>query len=59
MITYDLDNRDVFTKGMNVISYSALINNSVFTLGRSGKVLNYNCSQYSLDDETAVISFDK
>ncbi len=59
VITYDLDNRDVFTKGMNVISYSALINNSVFTLGRSGKVLNYNCSQYSLDDETAVISFDK
>ena len=59
VLAYDLDNRDVFISGMNTISYSALINNSVFTLGRSGKLLNYNCSQYSLDEETAVVTFDK
>lgn len=59
VLAYDLDNRDVFIRGMNTISYSALINNSVYTLGRSGKLLNYNCSQYSLDEETVVVSFDK
>ena len=49
VLTYDLENRDVFISGMNTISYSALINNSVFTLGRSGKLpFQSGTGQYAL-----------
>ena len=41
------------------LAFGALVNNAAFQLGRSGKLLNYNCSQYKTDSETAQISFDK
>ncbi len=40
------------------LSFAAQVNNSTFSLGRSGKILSYNCSQYLLDREHAVIAFD-
>ena len=41
------------------LEFGALVNNSAFNLGRAGKRLTYNCSQYTDEDGTAVITFDK
>ncbi len=41
------------------LAFSALINNSVYSLGRSCKYLTYNCAQYIIDPTCAVVSFEK
>jgi hypothetical protein len=56
-----LDNADptLFDKTLDTLSFSALINNAVYSLGRSGKFLSFNCAQYIIDDSCAVLSFEK
>ena len=44
---------------LSALEFSALVNNATFQLGRSGKILSYNCSQFSPDASHAVISFDR
>lgn len=44
---------------LSVLEFSALVNNASFRLGRSGKILTYNCSQFSPDASHAIISFDQ
>lgn len=39
------------------LAFSAQINNNAYALARSGQILTYNCSQYTLDDTTAEIVF--
>ena len=46
-------------KALKDLSFSALINNAVYSLGRSGKFLTFNCAQYLIDDSCAVISVEK
>lgn len=41
------------------IIFSAVINNSAYKLSRSGKILTYNCAQYTVDEKTAEISFNR
>lgn len=41
------------------LAFGALINNSVYTLGRACKYLTYNCAQYIIDPTCAVVSFEK
>lgn len=48
-----------FSQTLKQLSFSALINNAVYSLGRSGKFLNFNCAQYAIDDSCAVIAFEK
>ena len=56
---YDSDNADKLHKALMEISLTASINNASYSVGRAGKFLSYNCSQYTLDETTAVISFEK
>ncbi len=44
---------------LDTLSFNALINNAVYSLGRSGKFLSFNCAQYIIDETCAVISFEK
>lgn len=46
-------------KTLKELSFGALINNGVYSLGRSGKFLSFNCAQYLIDDSCAVVSFEK
>ena len=48
-----------FSKALDMLSFNALINNAVYSLGRSGKFLSFNCAQYIEDTSCAVISFEK
>ncbi len=41
------------------LALGALINNSVYSLGRACKYLTYNCAQYIIDPTCAVVSFEK
>ena len=41
------------------LTAAAIANNNAFRLGRSGKILTYNCSQYTVDDSTAEIVFSR
>lgn len=50
---------DSFRQVLKELSFNALVNNAVFSLGRSGKFLNFNCAQYIIDDSCAVIAFEK
>lgn len=43
---------------LSALAFGALVNNSTFELGRSGKMLTYNCSQFFVDDRHVVIAFD-
>ena len=56
-----LDNADptLFDKTLDALSFNALINNAVYSLGRSGKFLSFDCAQYIIDETCAVISFEK
>lgn len=49
----------VMRKTLKDLSFEALINNAVYSLGRSGKFLSFNCAQYLIDDSCAVVSFEK
>lgn len=48
-----------FYKTMKQLSFSAMINNAVYSLGRSGKFLASNCAQYIIDEGCVVITFEK
>lgn len=48
-----------FEKTIEDLSFRALINNAVYSLGRSGKFLDFNCAQYEVDDNCAIISFER
>ena len=59
IISVSADNREEFTKALKQLSFSALINNAVYSLGRSGKFLSFNCAQYLIDESCAVVAFEK
>ncbi len=59
IIKLDLNDTDEFRKTLERLSFHALINNAVFSLGRSGKYLSFNCAQYIEDTSCAVVSFEK
>ena len=48
-----------FRQAMKQLSFNALINNAVYSLGRTGKFLHYNCAQYIIDDSCVVVAFEK
>ena len=48
-----------FRDVLGQLSFSALVNNAVYSLGRSGKFLNFNCAQYLIDENCAVVAFEK
>ncbi len=50
---------DNFSKILEELSFSALVNNTTFSLGRSSKFLSFNCAQYLIDESCAVISFER
>jgi len=49
----------LFDKTLDTLSFSALINNAVYSLGRSGKFLHFSCAEYLIDETCAVLSFEK
>lgn len=59
VIKFTPNDTDAFEKQLDELSFSALINNAVFSLGRSGKFLSFNCAQYIDDTDCAIISFEK
>jgi len=49
-----------FGRVLGELSFSALINNAAYSLGRSSKYLDFNCAQYINDDAcNAIVSFEK
>ena len=59
VIRLDADIGEDFRGALKQLSFSALINNAVYSLGRSGKFLNFNCAQYLIDNNCAVVAFEK
>lgn len=59
VITYTLSDKHSFEEEIRKLAFESSMNTSVYSLGRSGKILTYNCAQYVIDSETAVISFEK
>lgn len=59
IIRLNKDDTSEFGSTLEQLSFNALINNGVFSLGRSGKFLAFNCAQYLVDNESAVVSFEK
>ncbi|MBE6756509.1 MAG: AAA family ATPase [Ruminococcaceae bacterium] len=55
------DSSDVATyeNALKEVSRNAIINNTVYSLGRSGKFLDYNCAQYIIDESCVVVSFER
>ncbi len=52
-------NSAAFEEALKLLSANALINNTTYSLGRSGKFLSYNCAQYIIDETCAVVSFER
>ena len=50
---------EAFRQTLKQLSFSALVNNAVYALGRSGKFLSFNCAQYIIDESCAVVAFEK
>ncbi|MBE6779028.1 MAG: AAA family ATPase [Ruminococcaceae bacterium] len=46
-------------EALGELSFNALINNAVFSLGRSGKFLTFNCAQYIGEKGQVTVSFEK
>ena len=59
VITLSDDDRPSFSEALSALSFNALINNAVYSLGRSGKFLSFNCAQYIEDTSYAVVSFEQ
>ena len=59
VIRLDADAGEDFRQALQQLSFSALINNAVYSLGRSGKFLSFNCAQYLIDSDCAVVAFEK
>ena len=59
VIRLDGDAEEGFRQALQQLSFSALINNAVYSLGRSGKFLSFNCAQYLIESDCAVVAFEK
>ena len=59
VVAFDPEEPDKAKEQLQTLSFSALVNNATFQLGRSGRILTYNCSQYTTDESHAVVAFDK
>ena len=59
VIRLDETTGDDFRDALKQLAFSALINNAVYSLGRSGKYLSFNCAQYLIDQNCAVVAFEK
>lgn len=59
VIKADGQNDSELAEALKTLSFNALINNGVYSLGRSGKYLSFNCAQYIIDDSCAVVSFER
>ena len=59
VVSFNEDAMAEFAHEVEQLSFNVLINNNTFSLGRSGKVLNYNCSQFMQDSETVLILVDR
>ena len=59
IIKADPENAEAFGVALEALAFSALINNAVYALGRSGKMLTYNCAQYLSDGDDIILSFEK
>ena len=59
VIKLDPNDTSLFGDAIELLAFNALINNAVFSLGRSGKYLSFNCAQYIIDETCAVVSFEK
>lgn len=59
VIKADTSDSAAFEDALKTLSSNALINNTTFSLGRSGMYLSYNCAQYIIDETCAVISFER
>ncbi|MBQ3264733.1 MAG: AAA family ATPase [Ruminococcus sp.] len=55
----DFSSADRFDEQLKTVAFNSHVNNAVFHLGRAGKVLKYNCSQYAVDETTAVVLFSQ
>lgn len=59
VIRLDADSAGEFRETLKQLSFGALVNNAVYSLGRSGKFLSFNCAQYIIDESCAVVAFEK
>lgn len=59
VIELDPESPEEAKERISALSFGALVNNSTFSLGRSGKILLFDCSQYSVDETRVIIAFDK
>ncbi len=59
VIEYDLSKPEELNNRLEELAFNALINNAVYSLGRSNKYLTFNCAQYIIDSSCVVISFEK
>ncbi len=59
IIRLDENSAGEFEKALSELALNSRINNGVFSLGRTGKVLSFNCAQYIIDGTAAVVSFEK
>ncbi len=59
VLQYRAEDPTAFSNALKEVSFGALINNSVYGLGRSGKYLAFNCAQYIVDCTCALLSAEK
>ncbi|MBQ7545532.1 MAG: AAA family ATPase [Clostridia bacterium] len=59
VVAVNEESMDQFEADIKQLCYSVRINNNTFSLSRSRKVLNYNCWQFLLDDNTVQITVDR
>ncbi len=59
IIRSQIGDTESFIAQLKELTFGALVNNTVYSLGRSGKFLDYNCAQYTLDEETVLVSIEK
>ena len=59
VIRVDRTAEETMKQTLQQLSFSALVNNAVYSLGRSGKFLSFNCAQYIIDESCAVVAFEK
>ncbi len=58
VVRFNENEPSVFTSALKDVTLSSIINNTTYSLGRTGRYLSYNCAQY-IDDTCAVASFER
>ena len=58
ILTCENSEEDI-SKTLKDLSFSALVNNATFSLGRASKFLHFNCAQYMIDESCVVVSFER